>query len=207
MIKIALCAALALLLAPACASQSYSARVDYVGRYRDAQAVNEAAAAITDEEASEVPVLLNELPPGVTLSDGKVNIAPEAPWVLVAQASADPNGGRSYWWMGFYDYNEDESWRKGLCYPQVPLHWLTLGIWYIVPTDYACNVSESHSVESANNRKRRVIRTLQRAAKATGSDLVVLTGERRTSLVRAGTGAVLSTLEWDGGTGYLFKKK
>lgn len=28
--------------------------------------------------------------------------------------------------------------RKIICWPQVPLTWLTLGIWLIVPTSYAC---------------------------------------------------------------------
>ncbi len=28
--------------------------------------------------------------------------------------------------------------RKIICWPQVPLAWLTLGIWLIVPTSYAC---------------------------------------------------------------------
>jgi hypothetical protein len=102
-----------------------------------------------------------------------VEIAPDSPWTLVAEASADPNGGRMCWLMGFYDYNE--SWRNGFCYWQVPLHWLTLGIWYIIPTDYPCDIYEGRSVEATNERKRRVIKTLQRAAKATDADLVVLT--------------------------------
>ncbi len=44
--------------------------------------------------------------------------------------------------MGFYEYNADESLRRGYCYWQVPLHWLTLGLWYVVPTDYPCNVGK-----------------------------------------------------------------
>jgi hypothetical protein len=60
----------ALLLASGCASQSYSPRIDYVGKYR-AQAVNEVAADVTDAEAADVEVLLNELPPGVTLTQAR----------------------------------------------------------------------------------------------------------------------------------------
>jgi hypothetical protein len=195
------------LLSVGCASQSYNARVDYVGAYRDAEAVNDAAESLKSEEVRHIPVLLNQLPEGVSFSGEQIQVAPDSPWTLIAEATAMPNGGRNYWLMGFYDYNEDESWRKGLCYWQVPLHWLTIGLWYIVPTDYACNVFESNSVSSANERKRRVISTLQRAASASGADLVVLTGERKLSVINRSSGAVISTLDWDGGSGYLFKKK
>jgi hypothetical protein len=199
--------ALAVATLSGCATQSYSPRVDYIGQYRDAESTNEAAADVTEREAGDVEVLLNQMPEGVSFHDGKIDVAADSPWTLVGEATADPNGGRNYWFVGFYDYNPDESWRKGLCYWQVPLHWLTLGLWWMIPTDYPCNVREGHSPESINNRKRRVIRTLQRAAKAAKADLVVLTGERQTSLVARNSGRVLSTLEWDGGSGYLFKKK
>lgn len=207
MLKTVKLSILALPLLVGCASQSYSPRIDYIGAYRDAESVNELAESVSDREAADVPVLLNELPSGVSSVDGKIAVSPESQWILVAEATADPNGGPRFWFRQFYDYNDDESWRKGFCYWQVPLHWVTLGLWFLVPTDYACNVSEDRSVQSANKRKERVVRTLQRAAKATHSDLVVLTGERKTSLVHAGTGVIVSTLEWNGGSGYLFKKK
>jgi hypothetical protein len=191
----------------ACATQSYSPRIDYIGQYRDAESANEAADAVTEREATNVAVLLNELPRGVSIVDGKITVAADSEWVLVAEATAHPNGGRQFWLMGFYDYNPDEAWRKGYCYWQVPLHWLTFGLWYMVPTDYVCNVSEGRSVGDVNDRKQRVVRTLQRAAKATNSDLVVLASERQTSVVRANTGTVISTLDWNGGSGFLFRRK
>ncbi len=61
--------------------------------------------------------------------------------------------------------------------------------------------------EDIDNRKRRVIRTLQRAAKAAQADLVVLAGERQASLVAVNTGGLFFTQEWDGGSGYLFRRK
>ena len=31
-----------------------------------------------------------------------------------------------------------QRWRRGLCYWQVPIAWLTLGIWHLVPLYYPC---------------------------------------------------------------------
>jgi len=40
-----------------------------------------------------------------------------------------------YW---FRDYRPGGGWRTALCYPQVPLTWLTLGLWSLIPTYYVC---------------------------------------------------------------------
>jgi hypothetical protein len=45
------------------------------------------------------------------------------------------NPARVLW---FGDYAPHQRWRRGLCYWQVPIMWVTLGIWHLVPVYYPC---------------------------------------------------------------------
>jgi len=63
-----------------------------------------------------------------------------------------------YW---FRDYRPEESWRAAMCHPQVPLTWLTLGIWSIIPTYYVCINAPWHvgvwSVVAGKQTRKKVL--------------------------------------------------
>lgn len=71
----------------------------------------------------------------------------------------------------FWTWNYEQSWRKVLCYPQVPLKILTLGIWYIVPTEYPCLAVVP---SNEHDREADLVTALRRGAKVMGGNLVFL---------------------------------
>lgn len=85
------------------------------------------------------------------------------------------NFARLFW---FGDYRPEQRWRKGLCYWQVPIMWLTLGVWHIVPIYYPCVPGFWHTGamrEIAGKRKRNEILAdaLRAEACRLGGDAVV----------------------------------
>lgn len=84
-------------------------------------------------EASAVKVMFESVPPGVKADNGVVSVEEGYPLRIVGKFTLFTSGGSP---LFFADYKS--TGRKALCYPQVPLTWITLGIWLLVPSSYPC---------------------------------------------------------------------
>lgn len=85
------------------------------------------------------------------------------------------NPGRVFW---FIRYRPEQRWRKGYCYWQVPLLWVTLGAWHIVPLHYVCPVAPWHVGAlreiAGKDQRREILRDgLQAEAVRAGGNAVV----------------------------------
>ncbi|MEM9692304.1 MAG: hypothetical protein AAGA56_07155 [Myxococcota bacterium] len=119
------------------------------------------SAAPTD---GEIIVLIDTLPEGITTNNTSFSVEEGYQHELVGKFAL-ASQGRFYWLVGFPEY--DDGWRKGLCYWQAPLHWLTLGLWMLVPTDYACNTATARD-------KVTFVADVKRLAKEAGADTAII---------------------------------
>ena len=72
-----------------------------------------------------------------------------------------------YGGLTFYRYTDDESSRAYFCYPQVPLVWLTLGIWNAIPLHYPCNPHGGDlEISEKEDNRRRQLKLIKRYAAA-----------------------------------------
>ncbi len=141
------------------------------------RALGEKALAL-EATPEDVQVVAGSLPKGLALSENNTTLAVgrgfedryevvgavEADFTQVAQSAV----GRNVFWT--FDY--EETWRKALCYPQVPLKLLTLSMWNIVPLQYPCFASVPGD---PLDRRAALIERLKRGGKALGANLVVVT--------------------------------
>lgn len=140
---------------------------------RDDRLAKELRAAVVEQRAPppglEPKVMVDTLPKGIRPMTGGSGIELEAgsPYRILGQFSLHPQVGVHYFVSGFFDYAQ--GWRKALCWPQVPLQWLTLGFWSVVPTDYPC-----HPSVSGMRPKAEVIRDVKALAAAAGADVVLM---------------------------------
>ena len=180
-----------------CASINYAPRVVSVGtgEYRDTRGLDEKAANVSAAEAARVKVYFDGLPDGMTSQNGKLVWDPARYEVVGRVGVTIKNPGFANVGWGFYDYAQDQSWRKAYCWWQVPLSWLTIGIWAILPLYYPCWVLPESDPAV---RKDRIVQSVRRAAYALGADVVVM---GTTNLF--GTGPML--LGADGGTAFRTK--
>jgi hypothetical protein len=146
-------------------------------------------------EAEGVRVLLEQYPDGVEVGpDGPRS---SANFTLLGKVSAAPkNPLAADFGLWFYDYKEGERWRTAACAWQVPLTWVTLEIWQILPFYAPCRVNDG----TPDERRAEMVRAMKRATHALGGDLLVVTRFDGSSGRRqfAGTPDVF-------GTGYAFK--
>jgi len=85
----------------------------------------------------------------------------------------------------------------------VPLGWVTFDMWpWLFPGAYPCKVSAG----SEEDRKARIVSTLQRAARAAGANLVVITSFDGLDVVTR-TGQVLSATAAIRGSGLALRTK
>ena len=99
--------------AAGCASANFNPRIEFIGKYRDAQQLEEKAAEMKWAEAEEVEVFVGEFPKGVTYNDGQIKIAEDSEYELVAKVHTNmKDAGWSFMGLWGYDYPEDESWRR-----------------------------------------------------------------------------------------------
>lgn len=194
-------------LLPACASANFAPRIDAIGEYRDTTAASQRADDMPAEQAADVRVLVGQLPEGVRIEREEL-IVDRSRYELLGRVSADykPFG---LTWLGwwFYDYPEEESWRDVYCGIQTPLTWVTLSLWTFVPLHYPCAVVEGSSPSASGSRRARIIRTLQKATKAAGGDLLIVTGLGDLHLVAAGTGQLLDSVPMMHGSGFALKTR
>ncbi len=191
-----------------CASANYAPVITPAGEYRDAHDLGDRAESYSWAQVDDVRVFLDSLPEGVQLHDGKIAVDP-ARYEVLGEVSAAPKGsGFARMNVWFYDYPEDESWRKGLCYWQTPLVWVTLGIYlFVSPINYPCWVVDGSSASAIEDRKHRIIETLRTGTKALGGNMLVVTGLGSTTYVAAGTSQVLGGVEMTHGAGIALRAK
>ncbi len=167
--RIALGAALALLVGSAgCATIHMTPEVSKLGPYDGegekeiVRKFQEAAAEEIRVSPEEVTVLVNSFPAGIRVDGTTVSVQDGYDHKLIAQFSLATQGFP----IQFLDYKS--GWRKGYCYPQVPLGWVTLTIWNIFsPLNWPCHGSYS-------TEKVELIENARRLAAAAGGDLVVM---------------------------------
>jgi len=109
---------------------------------------------------NEVRVLVDSIPEGLSVNDGVISNQEGYNHKIFGRFSLNPNH------RAFPDY--EQGWRKGVCYWQVPLTWITLGIWMTVPTYYPCYTTSYNSKEMILDEVRRLVRIV-------GGDLAVIT--------------------------------
>ena len=172
-----------------CASLAFKPAVESTGEYRNLSAHTQKAEELTSEEAEDVKVMVGQLPAGMAVKDGTLDYDHER-YELLGRVSAqykDPSAVNLGLW--FYDYKAGERWRTGLCAWQVPLSWVTLMLWsWVSPSYYPCRVS----VGEPEERRDAIVETLRRAAKATGANLVVVSGFGGIDFVTLKGGEVVS---------------
>jgi hypothetical protein len=126
---------------------------------------------IQEYQAEDITVLIDKLPSGLKLKDGKL-LAEEATGIKVLGEFAlsldmteDP--ARNLGWSNMFHFaNYRSPGAKAYCYPQVVLSFLTLTLWALVPTSYPCYGSLINSAEGLNNDMKNL-------ATAAGGNLVV----------------------------------
>ena len=134
----------------------------------------------------EVMVLVDTIPEGIDVKDGKVTVKNGYDHELLGKFMlVRGNGGGITALYMFSDY--EASWQKGYCYPQVVLNYATLTLWSLLaPTAYPC-WGDNHLT------KKDAVLEAKHVAAAAGGDLVVLgyggagfTGDRNDVVGAAG---------------------
>ncbi len=201
-----------------CASTSFEPRTEkYADVFADNSATDLHALSLSASEVDNISVLF-DLPNGITESNGVFSVSNESDYEVLGTVKTQSNGVISDLEvpMYFYSFNEDEKWRKYLCWPQVPLTWLTLTAWTIVPLYYPCWTRDTNNVQDVNKRKKRIKIALQKGAKAMGADTIVLIERRNTLVVNvsesakgplAVTSAPLNEYEWTKGVALALRRK
>ena len=202
--------ALALLLLAGCASANFSGDATRVGA--SSGNFDEDLAPVSRAAATRVRVFVGQFPDGIAWKDGAISITDRDRWKLVGRVAATMDSpGESMLW--FYDYPEDEAWRKAYCYPQVPLVWFTCSAWWLVPAYWPCFVWETNSGSDIASRKRRIVQTLRRGAARLGGNVLVVSSLGSMHLLgpplsrqgQASGGPPVGELLDDGAQGYVFQ--
>jgi hypothetical protein len=91
----------------------------------------------TPAGAAEVVVLVDTLPRGLSLADGSITVDEGYGHVVMGRFALVNQGLSFANTLWFADY--EAGWRKGLCWWQTPLVWVTGTIWaFVVPLNYPC---------------------------------------------------------------------
>lgn len=135
---------------------------------RDREVIARMTAAHDDKSSAtpEVKVLLNTVPEGIDMSGNTIKVEPGYAHRILGRFGIAQKSGLFYLVAGFFDY--EDTWRKGVCYWQVPLEWLTVGFWSVVPTSYVCHPS------LGLRDKADVVTEVKKAAAAAGADMVIM---------------------------------
>ena len=194
MTRIASSALIALAFASqGCAATVFRPRVEAVGEYKNTEAVSEKANEL-ESDAPEVKVVVGQLLPGMTYKDGLFSVDP-AKYEVLGKVSSEPSK------RFFYPYKE--SWRRSVCWPQMPLVYGTLFAWIAVPTVWGCFVGAG----TPDERKDSMVTAMRRATKVLGGNLLLVGGFGGTVIINANTGAQLSETEATHGVGWAIRMK
>lgn len=194
MTRIASSALIALAFASqGCAATVFKPHVEAVGEYKNTEAVSEKANEL-EGDAPEVKVVVGQLLPGMTYKDGLFSVDP-AKYEVLGKVSSEPSK------RFFYPYKE--SWRRSVCWPQIPLVYGTLFVWAAVPTVWGCFVGAG----TPDERKDSMVTAMRRATKVLGGNLLLVGGFGGTVIINANTGAQLSETEATHGVGWAIRMK
>ena len=128
------------------------------------RAVTERFKDSRDEPAPQVKVLVDTVPEGLSVKDGLLRVEEGYSHEILGKFSLLPqNPVISIY--AFADY--EDGWRKVLCYPQIPLVWLTLSIWPLVPTFYPC-------YGSVTQRREKLLDDVKRITQAAQGDVAIV---------------------------------
>ncbi|AYV57501.1 hypothetical protein EFP84_10815 [Leptospira kmetyi] len=188
---------------------NYIARFEKKGQVVDTTAMTTEAEKLKLADVADVNAFVLEVPPGISW-DGNTLHYDEKKWEVLGTVHSDYNQDSHLFW--FYDYVEEESWKKSYCYWQVPINWVTLGIWAFTPLYYPCIVRESKDdVQAENNRKLRITNSLKKITKVAGGDTVLVEsfGDLQINFFNANTGQNVGTvgIKTVSGHGWALKKK
>lgn len=133
-----------------------------------------------------VEVISGEMPEGLALQENGnkivIQAGAEGKYKVLGEVEADYNQAaaemiwRNLWWTWAYD----EGWRRVVCYPQVPLKILTLGIWAYIPTAWPCWAMVPGD---ETDRQRALVRSVKHGVAAMGGNLVIVTESGTTNVV------------------------
>lgn len=193
----------------ACAHFNYIPRFEKKGQIADTSHMTEPASKLKNEDVIDVQAYVIEFPPGINW-DGHVLKVDEKKWEVLGTVHSDYDQGSFRFW--FYEYHEDESWKNTYCHVQVPLNWITLGIWSYMPPYYPCLIKETHDdVQAENNRKIRITNSLKKITKVAGGDTVLIEGFGNLSLqfinMNTGQNSEVLGIKTVSGTGWALKRK
>jgi hypothetical protein len=114
---------------------------------------------------SEVNVFIDSLPPGVTVANGEIQIDPNYQHRLIGRFTMAGGHGKGLSALRRFP-NYRAGWKKGYCYPQTVLTYMTLFIWSLLPPAYPC-------YGSATVAKEHLVGDMKALASAAGGNLVV----------------------------------
>lgn len=183
-----------------CAHQSFKATFVPNGdasNLRHFTELNERAANLPVGEGKDVRVLLDRLPEGMTVKEGELTYDHDR-YTVVAQLRIEP--GPNYIGIWFADYDEHERWKNVYCNAQVPLNWVTLYMWVVLPFYWPCFQGSLDE----NERLEHMVARLQSAATLVGGNLVVATAGS-TSYINRQTQQVVSTANTTHLVGFVLK--
>jgi hypothetical protein len=203
------------LLISGCATYYPPVSVEHFGEADPAkdQKITQVAGEI-EQTPSDVKVYVGSLPDGLALSEqgSKITILPgyENKYSILGAVAAGYNKDplitlKNFLWVP--TFQGADEWRKWLCYPQAPIKLLTLGLWgYFSPTAWPC-VAVAPSDEL--DRKRDLIDSLKKAAKAMGANAIAVSGAETTNItyVRNGAPVSASSINMTGMTGFAIVEK
>jgi hypothetical protein len=160
-----------------CAHASFEARIEPLGPYRPASDVGDAARELTAEDLATVSVWRGTLPPGLILDGGQLVVTDPERFELVGRVSTSFQAQRALARsldLVFYRYGAAGDWRNVFCNVQVPLGWVTAGLWTLIPTHYPCMIVETNGPDAVDRRREEVLEALVRGTKASGGNLLVV---------------------------------
>lgn len=92
----------------------------------------------------QVQVVINGIPEGTFLQDNRLIVQEESTHQILGTFYVS-RPIDSWPLIKFDDY--EGNWRKYLCWPQVPLNWVTLTLWrYLSPTAWPCHTLSPYSL-------------------------------------------------------------
>jgi hypothetical protein len=128
-----------------CATVANSAHPVTFTTFGDAETINQRQKDVLErfkairanpplDKLGDVKILQNATPEGIEIKDGTISVKEGYPHVVLGKFTLSSALASTIW---FADY--EPTWRKGYCYPQVPLTWVTIGLWqFLVPLAYPC---------------------------------------------------------------------
>ncbi|WP_210415379.1 hypothetical protein [Leptospira gomenensis] len=189
---------------------NYSTKFEKPGRVVDTTDVSEKAENMKWSEASDVEAYISQYPAGISIDSHNQTLnVDDKKWEIIGHVSADyktPPLAGIFW---FYDYPEDQSWRKALCYWQVPINWVTLSFWaFLSPAYWPCIVLDnSNDADQIGKRKMRVVNNLKKITKAVDGDTIVITSLGNVNVVNAYSGQTIAGVSLINGEGWALRRK